>query len=101
MQVILLMEVILPFIDCGLKSAKSSSLKVKQKNMRTFHVQLQFKLLHCKQHMQYWLHVINLVAAQFKRNQKMIRVLLKKRNISKQKTRKQKVVASAKKDANK
>ena len=31
----------------------------------------------------------------------MIRVLLKKRNISKQKTRKQKVVASAKKDANK
>ena len=43
MQVILLMEVILPFIDCGLKSAKSSSLKVKQKNMRTFHVQLQFK----------------------------------------------------------
>ena len=51
--------------------------------------------------MQYWLHLINLVTAQFKRNQKMIRVLLKKINISKQKTKKQKVVASAKKDANK
>ena len=107
MQVIFLMEVILPFIDCVLKSAKSSSLKIKQKNMRTFHVQLQFKQwmlfksLHCKQHMQYWLHLINLVTAQFKRNQKMIRVLLKKINISKQKTKKQKVVASAKKDANK
>ena len=43
MQVILLMEVILPVIHCVLKSTKNSSLKIKQKDMRTFHVQLQFK----------------------------------------------------------